>query len=185
MKIIVTGASGVGKTTLVEALAPLLSLPVIPETARELCRQWGAAYPGEIPLEKQEEFKFAVLEKQIEKENSEPSYLSDRSAVDAWVLWQRWNICQAMSYDTEKFYALAKAQAQTYTHVIYIPPLFEPVDDGFRWTDLDYQKQIDRLTRMTLYDFGLLQKTYTVKSAPMQERLEEVRNWLGKENHRG
>ncbi|MBS2011014.1 MAG: AAA family ATPase, partial [Cyanobacteria bacterium SZAS TMP-1] len=40
-RIIVVGASGVGKTTLVEALAPLLNLPVIPELGRKLCLDMG------------------------------------------------------------------------------------------------------------------------------------------------
>lgn len=131
---------------------------------------------GDIPH--QEAFKFEVLERQIKAERALTCFISDRSTVDSWVLWQRWNICQAMSYDTERYYDLARAQAEHYSHVIYIPAMFEPREDGFRWTDLDYQKQIDRLVRMTLYDFALLDKTYTVKSESLPERIKETQAWI-------
>jgi hypothetical protein len=160
----------------VEKLAPLLSLPIIPELARELCQSLGYKYIGEIP--DQEKFKRTVLAAQIESERRVKCFVSDRSTIDCWVLWQRWNICQAMSYDTEDYYNQARIQAQTYTHIIHIPPMFDPVDDGFRWTDKDYQKQIDRLVRMTLYDWNLLDCTYVIDSTATESRLAEVLAWL-------
>ena len=159
-----------------EELAPLLSLPIIPELARQMCESLGYKYIGEIP--EQEEFKRKVLAAQIESEKQARCFVSDRSTIDSWVLWQRWNICQAMSYDTEHYYNQARLQAQSYTHIILIPPMFEPVDDGFRWTDKDYQKQIDRLVRMTLYEWNLLDRTYVISSETTQARLAEVIAWI-------
>ena len=161
---------------MVEALTPLLALPVIPELGRKLCLEMGFQYPGEIP--DQELFKTKVLQEQISEENKLGSFISDRSAIDAWVLWQRWNICQAMTYDSESYYQQARQQSSLYTHIIYIPPMFPPTDDGFRWTDLDYQKQIDRLVRMTLFDWQLLDRTLTLQSLDHQERLKEAHQWL-------
>ena len=178
MRIIVTGASGVGKTTLVEALAPELKLAIIPELAREICESMGYKQIGEIP--DQEAFKKLVLTKQIESEDSLGSFISDRSSLDCWVFWQRWNICSAMTYDTESYYHLARSQSTKYTRIIYIPPMFAPPDDGFRWTDADYQQQIDRLIRMTLYEWQLLDKTYVLQSEGPQERLKEIHNWLSR-----
>ena len=175
-RIIVTGASGVGKTTLVEMLAPLLSLSVIPELGRKLCHDMGYQRIGDIP--NQEEFKWKVLDAQIEHENTEQTFISDRSTVDCWVLWQRWNICQAMTYDTEAYYEKSRAQAQKYTHIIYIPPMFPPVEDGFRWTEPDYQKQIDRIVRLTIFDCSLSEITYVVQSLDNKSRLEEISRWL-------
>src|SRR6185436_15977491 len=93
-RIILTGASGVGKTALVDGLAPLLDLPVIPELGRKLCKEWGYERIGEIP--EQEQFKQKVLELQCEEEDRLGEFISDRSTIDCWVLWQRWNICSAM-----------------------------------------------------------------------------------------
>ena len=179
-RIIVTGASGVGKTTLVEMLAPLLSLSVIPELGRKLCQELGYKRIGDIP--DQEDFKRKVLKAQIEAEDAAGSFISDRSTVDCWVLWQRWNICQAMTYDTEAYYQQSRRQAERYTHIIYIPPMFPPVEDGFRWTEPDYQKQIDRIIRMTIFEWELSHATYVVQSLDNESRLEEVKSWLSKQH---
>jgi predicted ATPase len=178
-RLIVTGASGVGKTTLVEKLAPLLHLQIIPELGRKLCRELGYNYIGEIP--DQEAFKWQVLKAQIEEESKQSicGFISDRSTLDCWVLWQRWNICQAMSYDTERYYEECRQHARLYTHIVVVPPMFEPVDDGFRWTDKDYQRQIDRLIRMTLYDWNLLERTLLLRSLDPGERIEEIVRGLG------
>lgn len=178
-RIVITGASGVGKTTLVEALAPLLCLPVIPELARQMCADLGYEKIGAIP--DQNGFKKQVLEKQIEVEDRLGNYISDRSTIDCWVLWQRWNICSAMTYDTEEYYRQARAQAATaYTHVIYVPPMFPCVDDGFRWADSDYQNQIDRIVRMTLYEWNLIDKTLTLSAQDNESRVKQVMTWLEK-----
>ena len=177
-RIAITGASGVGKTTLAERLSVELDLPLIPEMARQLCQERGYSRIGDI--RDQEGFKRQVLSGQMEAEEQHGSFVSDRPAIDCWVLWQRWNICSAMTYDSESYYELCCSQATSYTHVIYIPPLFAAVDDAFRWTEADYQKQIDRIVRMTLFDFGLLERTWTIKTVSVEERAEEVVLWLKK-----
>jgi len=176
-RIIVTGASGVGKTTLVEKLAPLLHLQVIPELGRAMCKERGFERVGDIP--DQLGFKNDVLTKQIEEEERLGSFISDRSTIDCWVLWQRWDICQAMTYDTEAYHDRAFQQAKKYTQIIYVPPRFPAPEDGFRWTEPDYQKQIDRICRMTLYDWNLWQRTFVVQSDEPQKRLSEIEEWLG------
>lgn len=175
-KITITGSSGVGKTTLSKKLAQEFGLPHIEETARVLCAEMGFARIGDIP--EQEQFKRDVLAKQIQIESRHENFVADRSALDCWILWQRWNICTAMTYDTEAVYARVAAHASTYTHVIYIPPLFVPEDDGFRWIEPNYIKQIDRITRMTLYDLNLWNRTLTITQNTLGERISEVRNWL-------
>lgn len=175
-KLIMTGASGVGKTTLVESLTPLLHLPVIAELGRDLCKEMGYERIGEIP--DQEGFKQKVLDAQIDAENKLDGFISDRSAIDCWVLWQRWNICQAMTYTTEAYYEKARRQAQSYTHIVYVPPMFDPVDDGFRFADKDYQRQIDRMVRETLWQWNLYDRTYTITQNNLNDRKQEVLTWL-------
>src|SRR5690606_35866403 len=141
----------------VEELTPLLSLPHIEELGRKICEEMGHERIGDIP--DQEAFKQRVLSAQIEEENRLDSFISDRSTIDCWVLWQRWNICSAMTYDSEDYYKRAREQAQSYSLVVYIPPMFPPLEDGFRWTDGDYQNQIDRMVRTTLWDWNLWERT--------------------------
>lgn len=175
-RIIITGASGVGKTTMVEELAPLLSLQRIPELARKLCHEMGHERPTDIV--DQEGFKRKVLQLQIEAEEAAQAFIADRSTIDCWALWQRWQLCSAMTYDTEAYYKSAREQAQKYTHIIYVAPMFDPVDDGFRWTDLDYQVQVDRIIRSTLYDWQLWPRTYVVQSEDRKTRVQEALKWF-------
>lgn len=85
-----------------------------------------------------------------------------------------------MTYDSERFYNIARRQSEKYTHILYLPPRFPPPEDGFRWTDPDYQKQIDRLMRMTLYEWDLLPRTYTInawnedETRSKEERVKEA-----------
>ena len=165
-----------GKTTLATRLAQDLNLPLIPELAREICRQLGNKQIGEI--EDQEGFKRLVLEKQIATESGYSSFVADRSAIDCWVLWQRWNICQAMSYDTEAVYERVRSHVRNYSHIVYVPVLIQPEEDGFRWTDPDYIKQIDRIIRTTFYDLDLWNRVLTLRSEDLEGRLHEVKAWL-------
>jgi predicted ATPase len=175
-KIVLTGASGVGKTTLARELSQRLGLPFIPEIGRELCIARGYTKIGDI--EDQKAFKREVLETQIKHEEDLSDFVADRSSIDCWVLWQRWNLCTAMTYDTESYYEMARRQAEKYTHIIYVPPLFPIAEDEFRWTEPDYIKQINRMVLSTLFDWNLLSRTYTVQSAVFDERVQEVCAWL-------
>jgi predicted ATPase len=175
-RIVITGAGGVGKTSLSDALARALQLPLIPEVARQLCQELHYQSPASVP--DQQLFRRQVLSRQIALENSTDSFVSDRSAIDCWVLWQRWNFCTAMSYDSENYYESCRQQAESYSRVVYIPPMFPPSEDNFRWIDADYIKQIDRIVRMTLYDWGLNNRTLIISSEGVQRRVEEVSAWL-------
>lgn len=177
-RIVITGASGVGKTSLATLLAAKMELHLIPEVARELCHQMGFSNPTEIP--DQASFRTQVLQQQIAVEGTAGSFISDRSTIDCWLLWQRWQICSAMTYDTEAYYDTCRAHAASYTHIVYVPPMFEPVEDNFRWTDKDYMKQIDRTVRTTLYDWDLIPKTLTLTQLDNDKRMQEVLNWLSR-----
>jgi len=183
VKLVLIGASGVGKTSLAQLLSAKLDLALIPELAREACHQMGYQNPTEVP--DQEQFRALLLEKQLLREAEHESFVADRCSIDCWVMWQRWQLCSAMTYTTEAYYKTCRGQAERYTHVIYIPPLFSPQEDAFRWTDADYIKQIDRLTRLTLYDWELWDRTYTIKSAEISERVQEVTSWLEVSNANG
>lgn len=179
IKLTVMGSSGVGKTSLAERISAALDLPFLPEIGRLLCRELGFERIGDIP--EQEKFKTLALERQIEDEAQFDSFVADRSAIDCWVLWQRWNICTAMTYDTEALYDSVLKHASSYTHIVYIPPMFAASEDGFRWTEPDYIKQIDRIIRMTLYDLDLWHRVLTIRESDLEERIKEVERWLEQE----
>lgn len=155
-----------------------MTLHLIPELSRELCLRLGYKNPTQIP--DQQQFRSQVLDLQIEEElkHSASGFIADRGTIDCWVMWQRWQMCSAMTYDSEAYYSKCHQSASQYTQIIYIPPLFTPPEDEFRWTDPDYIMQIDRLTRLTLYDWSLLDRTYTVRSTDLHQRAQEAFAWL-------
>jgi predicted ATPase len=175
-RIVITGASGVGKTSLADLLAKHLDLPLIPEVGRRLCHKMGYQNPTEIP--DQQLFREAVLKEQIGEEQGQTAFISDRSTIDCWVLWQRWQMCSAMTYDTERYYETCRSHAESYTHVIYVPPMFAGTDDNFRWTEPDYVKQVDRLVRLTLHDWSLTDRTFTIDCDGPSKRTDAVQGWL-------
>lgn len=176
MKIVLTGTSCVGKTTLANALSKELNLPVIEEIARLLCQKKGLHNMAEAI--DPSALKWEILNEQINQESKLKDFICDRSALDCWVFWQRWNLCQSMTEESEKYYHLAKEQTKKYSHVIYIPPMFTPEEDGFRWLNDDYRNQVDRIIRMSLYELNMLDRTLTITTDVFSQRKEQVLAWL-------
>ena len=86
MRIAFVGTSGVGKTTLAEAL---LALPEfqgyyhIKERSRTIINNFGKKSPREISDEEEmKEFQLALVRSQIGEEGLAGSYITDRSFVD-------------------------------------------------------------------------------------------------------
>ncbi len=178
-RIVFVGAGGVGKTTLLNEFFHIVSKnglaekwTKIPEVAKEVCRQQG--YKTIYEIEDHHKFRKEVLDKQVELEDKHGAFVSDRSTIDCWVHFQRWSIIKATVEDAEAYYQKSKEQAEKYDQIIFVPKTFETPDDGFRWANDVYQTQIERLIKNTLYEWGLWDKTYTVKSVSKDDRVTEL-----------
>jgi nicotinamide riboside kinase len=101
-------------------------------------------------------------------------FISDRSTIDNWVYFMRWSWNSVTVEEAETYYQRAKEQAAKYDLIIYVPIMFDPVDDGFRWANKTYQEQIDRLLRSTVNEWGLGDRVYEIKSLNLNERLAET-----------
>ena len=175
-RIVIIGAAGTGKTTLVEAISKKLNLKLIQEQARIICKRLGFSNIYEIKDQKQ--FRVQVLKDQIKLEERFKNFISDRSTIDCWAHWIRWNYETAKTFESEKYYKLAFGQALKYSKIIYIPRIIKPKNDGFRWNDNDYQNQIDRLLKDILFEWGLIQKTCIIQSSKLNERIKEIINFI-------
>ncbi|MBI3590406.1 MAG: ATP-binding protein [Candidatus Melainabacteria bacterium] len=175
-RIVIIGSAGVGKTSLLNEIKKSLSLKVIPEQARVICKELG--YKNIYEIKDPTKFRSLTLKKQIKLEEKFNQFISDRSTIDCWVHWIRWSWCSRKTFESEKYFKLAYSQALKYSHIIYIPRLFKPKDDGFRWNDEEYQNQIDRLFKQLLLEWEMMNKTYIVNSKELKERLKEIKDYL-------
>ena len=63
-----------------------------------------------------------------------------------------------------------------YNYVFYLPIEFPLVDDGVRYTDVEFQKQHDRETKLIMDYWKIPYHTIT---GSLSERVEQVKNILG------
>lgn len=175
-RIVILGAASTGKTTLLNKIQGLLDIQIIPELARVICKELG--YKNIYEIKDQMKFRFLVLKKQIERENKLNNFISDRSTIDCWVHWVRWNYESSKTYESEKYFNLSYMQALKYSHIIYIPRMFKAKDDNFRWNDEDYQNQIDRLFKGILLEWDLMKRTHIIQSKDLRSRVKEVLDFL-------
>jgi hypothetical protein len=135
MRIAISGAHGVGKSTLAVLLSTELQLPRIDEVARTVADKMGFSSTQEVvkahPMDK-ERFQNTILSCQINTEfsNYARGFISDRSVIDvaAYSTWYKLP-------ETAKLRQNAVAYArQNYDLLFYIPLGDIPAeDDGFRW----------------------------------------------------
>ena len=86
LRIAIVGSFSTGKTTLAEALARRLDLPLLPETAREV-----VALGFKLDKDATPETETLIFLKQYNNEISTESFVGDRSLIDVmayagWVL---------------------------------------------------------------------------------------------------
>lgn len=175
-RMVIIGAAGTGKTTLAKAICKKLKLQLIEEQARIICKKLG--YKNIYEIKDQQRFRFQVLKDQIKLEEKLKDFISDRSTIDCWVHWVRWNYETAKTFESEKYYKLAFSQALKYSKIIYIPRIIKPKNDGFRWNDNNYQNQIDRLFKDILFEWDLIKRTHIIRSSKLNERVKEVLSFV-------
>jgi predicted ATPase len=179
-KIAIIGAAGVGKTTLLDAVIASNSEAIsrqytkIPEAVKILCEERGYKSPYDIPAEEIDKFREDVLDRQIELENNEECFIADRSVIDSWVYYMRWSWNSTKVEDAERFYQKAFEQAKNYDLLVYLPIMFEIEDDGFRWKNDTYQKQIDRLLLSVVKDWGLEDKLCKITELDSDARVKKI-----------
>jgi nicotinamide riboside kinase len=176
LRIAIVGSFSTGKTTLAEALARRLDLPLLPETAREVVELGFKLDKDATP-----ETEALIFLKQYNNEISQREFVGDRSLVDVmayagWVLDNQprsreialWEECEKLA---------ERRLRVNYSHVFYLPIEFPIVLDGLRPDDPAFQKEIDSRVIRILRAHDIEYQTVT---GSVEERLQQIERELGR-----
>jgi predicted ATPase len=183
LRIVLTGAHGTGKTTLVRALSSYLKtrgkhVAITPESPRLLCEQSGS--PDFFRRANNNVSKQLLIlihhlhQEQLALRHQTPKEYAifDRGLLDHWaytVVLHR-DVLQAHGV----YELLLKTVIEHISHyelLIYVPIEFPPLDDGTRESDGAFQRQIDREIQSVLSMNSL---RFTEVSGSVDERVLQI-----------
>ncbi|HTE48681.1 MAG TPA: ATP-binding protein [Candidatus Paceibacterota bacterium] len=170
MKIVITGAQGVGKTTITRQInKDYPDFKILPEAARLAIE---AGY--KLDQTATAETELWLIAKQIELESTEGKWVADRCGIDllAYIEHLFPQESALIEFATE----ILVPRFNKYDLVLYLPSgQFAIKDDGVRSTDIKFQEAIDERVRNIL-DRHKISFVRIVGSPP--ERLARVKNLL-------
>jgi|SRR3989338_4082293 len=145
MKIAITGAQGVGKTTLARQIHhDYPDFKILPEAAR-LAKEAGHNLDHTATTETE----FWLIAKQIELESTENKWIADRSSID--LLAYIHHLFPKESALIEFATKTLVPRFSNYDLVLYLPSgEFAIEDDGVRTTDVEFQQTVDQRIRDVL-----------------------------------
>lgn len=170
MKIAITGAQGVGKTTLAKQInKDYPDLKILPEAARLAIE---AGY--HLDQTATTETELWLIAKQLELESGEDKWVADRCGIDLLAYIQ--HLFSKESALIEFATKTLMPRFSNYDLVLYLPSgEFEIEDDGVRTTDLKFQQIIDAQVRNILEKHKI--PFVRIIGSP-EERLAKVKNLL-------
>lgn len=169
-RIAIVGSFSTGKTTLAEAAAPKLGLPLLPEVAREV-----AAQGFKLDKDATVETETLIFMRQYYNEMIHEGFVGDRSLIDVmayagWVLEHQDRRKEFALWDTCVDIARHHLRSQ-YTDVFYLPIEFDIVPDGLRPLDPEFQADIDRRLVELLHIHDIVYETLT---GSVEQRLDRI-----------
>ena len=175
-RIAIVGSFSTGKTTLAEALADRLNLPLLPEVAREVVELGFKLDKDATP-----ETEALIFLRQYNNELSTAEFVGDRSLIDVmayagWVLDNQERTKEFYLWD-ECVKLAERRLRRSYSHVFYLPIEFPIVLDGLRPDDPEFQQDIDRRVLSLLHANDI--DYFTLKGS-VEERLEQIDAALGR-----
>ncbi|MBW3595545.1 MAG: ATP-binding protein [Actinobacteria bacterium] len=173
-RIAIVGSFSTGKTTLAEALAEKLNLPLLPEVAREIVELGFKLDKDATPTT-----EALIFLRQYNNELSTDEFVGDRSLIDVmayagWVLDNQERTKEFYLWD-ECVRLAERRLRRSYSHVFYLPIEFPIVLDGLRPDDPAFQKDIDErvLSLLRANDID-----YVTLTGSVEQRLDQINEHL-------
>lgn len=167
MKIVITGAQGVGKTTLANQISTIKNYKLLPEVARIMI-DMGHTLDMGVTLDL--EFKMLNIQKKMEED--EAPWVADRCLIDI-VAYSGILFPNSRKLNRISFHWLKKSQ---YDLIFYLPIEFPIEDDGVRSIDVDFQQQVDKKIKHVLNQISYKNakpRLFTITGSK-EERLKKV-----------
>ncbi|MFH1650283.1 MAG: AAA family ATPase [Candidatus Woesearchaeota archaeon] len=172
MRVAVSGGLAVGKTTLIQFLAPhLRDYAVVPDYVDVVLEEEGFASPRQLTDESARRIRWSALERKIADEKANEDFLSDKSVIDYFaytLIWWRLQNEEEINRWREKIVA----HASVYEKVV-IPPLgrFPVVDNGKRTTSLNHQFRVHALIKGIYTELGITWQEYSLNLSDSPEKV--------------
>ena len=176
MKIILTGAHGTGKTTLLNELVKLYSIPALRRTVRSFWEDNGVSDFEKLPAEIRAEFQKYLLLNQISLEDQyqETGFITDRSVLD--YLGYAIVSSSMQGSDLELYKALIQARLAQYDYIVYCPVEFKAEAEYLR-AHPDSQKQVAAVLEQYLAEW-LQPSQYCLVTGSVSDRLAQIQRFI-------
>jgi len=178
MKIILTGAHGTGKSTLVQPLASAYNLPVLQRTVRTFWEDNGVKDFELLPSDIRAIFQKHLLLNQLDKENTlwEQGFITDRSVLDylGYAV-----VSSSMSKtDLDLYKALIRERLLQYDYIIYLPVEF-PAEPEYLRANPQSQTEVAEVLEEHL-NLWLSPEQYCIARGSVDQRLGQIKKFIEK-----
>jgi nicotinamide riboside kinase len=185
MRIAITGAHGVGKSTLAARLAGEFGIPELPTPGRTLAAR-GLPINRSATVTSQT----AAWLFQYRLEREQVAWVASRSLIDVWAYTVQTSVRkdldlveQALLEELAKATPLALFEA--YDELIYVPPRIPLIADAVRSDESSFQREIDEAIRKALAAWRVPHTTVDVTDEMIVENLlERLRERLASASRR-
>jgi nicotinamide riboside kinase len=169
MRVALTGAHGVGKSTFAEELAAVLHMPVLSTPGRELA---ASGLPVSEAATVTSQTLAWLMQYRFEREQS--SWVAPRSLIDIWAYTvqaaernEPTAVEHALLGELQRVTRIAIAER--YDQLLYLPPRIPLQRDGVRPADPEFQRATDAaiMSALTEWQGGLVMCKHDGGSSPL------------------